>query len=102
MRSLFLLGVFAMGCTHTMDIQKSLKETRSTLIAANKVHARICAPKPLAAAQSNLDFAKLELRQGSLRRANEHLKDATKNAAIALTEATPCGTADQDLSLIHI
>ena len=99
MRGLFLIALFT-GCTHTMNVEKSLRETRTTLLGANKVHARLCAPKPLADAQSNLDFAKLEFKQGHLRRASEHLKEATRNANIALEEATPCGTADGDRDTI--
>lgn len=88
------------GCIHTMTIEKALKETQSTLIQANAVHARLCAPKYLADAQSNVDFAQLELKQGHLRRANEHLTQATLDATKALEEATPCGTADVDKDTI--
>ena len=88
MRGMLLL-VLLPGCIHTMTIEKALKETSTTLNQANEVHARLCAPKSLADAQSNVDFAQLELRQGHLRRANEHLTQATTDAQRALEEATP-------------
>ena len=96
-----LLTVLATtGCVHTMSIESSLKQTRSTLVAANKVHARLCAPEHLANAQYNFDFAHVEFEQGNIRRSGEHLNLALTAAQRALAVATPCGTADRDQDTI--
>ena len=93
---LVLATLFLNGCTFVAAIQESLDTTQKTLVAANKVHARLCAPEELANAQSNLNFSKIELEQGSMRRAGEHLEIAEVQAKLALEKATPCGTADRD------
>ncbi|MFK7929624.1 MAG: OmpA family protein [Myxococcota bacterium] len=90
------LAVVGIGCTNPRIVAASLAKAEQQLKAANDMHARQCAPVELAEATSNYDFAKLEFMQGDVRRASEHLKDATRAGAEALTVATPCGSKDAD------
>jgi outer membrane protein OmpA-like peptidoglycan-associated protein len=48
-----------------------------------------CAPKDLALADANLDFAKLEFEEGDTRRAAEHIRIARDHAKIAAACAAP-------------
>jgi len=93
-----LLGLALLaGCTNPRLVAAALEKTQGQIASASDVHARICAPEPFARASSNLEFARLEFMQGDVRRANEHLDQATESAQLALEAATPCGTADEDL-----
>jgi outer membrane protein OmpA-like peptidoglycan-associated protein len=88
--------LLACHCVNPRMVQTALDETEATMARAEQVHARRCAPEPTASAASNLEFARLEFRQGDVRRAQEHLNVARTSAVLALEAATPCGTADRD------
>ena len=97
MRSLALLAVLvASGCSNPRLLAAALQETQASLDRAHQVHARVCAPDAMARAQSNFDFAELEFLQGNVRRAGEHLDQASLAATEALRDSDPCGTADAD------
>ncbi len=55
-----------------------------------------CAPREYALAQSNQDFAGLELEQGDTRRAREHLDLGLFNARAAHAMASECVPQDTD------
>ncbi|MEZ4321293.1 MAG: OmpA family protein [Myxococcota bacterium] len=84
------------GCTVPRHVVESLEKTESTIGLANKVYARLCAPEELAMAQASVDFSRIELLQGSPRRAFEHATEGYDAALKALEKATPCGGADRD------
>jgi outer membrane protein OmpA-like peptidoglycan-associated protein len=88
--------LWLVGCVVPMDVKHQLDLTQQTLVSAHKVYAPLCAPQELANAQANLDFTRIELSQGNLRRAAEHLAVAQQNADAALRIATPCGGVDTD------
>ncbi len=58
--------------------------------------AEQCAPRELAIAQSQRDFAELEFVQGDARRAEAHLDEGLRNIAIALEKAEACRPKDRD------
>lgn len=93
---LLLVVTLAAGCTNPRMVAAALDKTQATLVDANAIHARECAPRDLAQATSNLVFARLEFTQGDVRRASEHLDAAQVAAAAALASSDPCGTADRD------
>jgi outer membrane protein OmpA-like peptidoglycan-associated protein len=94
--SALVLVALVAGCTNPRLVAGSLQKTQASLVRANEIHARACAPRELAQATSNLAFARLEFTQGDVRRASEHLALAQAAAALALEVAGPCGTADRD------
>lgn len=94
MRALFL--VVLTGCMVPRHVTDTLSKTEATIDKANAVYARLCAPEELARAQSSLDFTRLELVQGDVRRAGQHADRGFEAALVALEKATPCGGADRD------
>jgi outer membrane protein OmpA-like peptidoglycan-associated protein len=90
-----LLGLLA-GCMVPRHVTDTLSKAELTIDKANQAYARMCAPEELAAAQSAVDFTRLELAQGDVRRAGEHAKAGYDSALAALEKATPCGGADRD------
>lgn len=84
------------GCTNPRIVAAQLDKSEAQLLAAGKMHARLCAPAEFARATSNFEFAKLEFMQGDVRRASEHLDESTRAGVLALEVATPCGSADRD------
>jgi len=94
-RALLPLLVLA-ACAQPQLVKERLDATSSTIAAAHKVYGPLCAPTELANAQAHLDFTRIELHQGYIRRAGEHIDIAYANAVEALNKATPCGGTDQD------
>lgn len=88
------------GCTVPRHVAESLQKTETTIELANKVYARLCAPEELALAQASVDFTRIELLQGSPRRAGEHAAEGYDAALAALEKATPCGGVDRDKDTI--
>lgn len=91
--ALLALGV---GCTIPKHVTDTLAKAENTVALAEKVYARKCAPVELATGKANLDFARVELKQGYVRRADEHADAAYRASVAALEIATPCGGADRD------
>lgn len=98
----FELGLIAVvaGCTMPRAVLDTVRKTEETLVMAHRVYAPLCAPMELADAESNLDFTKIELHQGSIRRASEHVTIAYDQAIRSLEIATPCGGVDRDRDTI--
>lgn len=94
------LALLSAGCVVPLTVSEQLERTQQTVMAAHRVYAPLCAPQDLARAQANLDFTRIELSQGHLRRAADHLSIAETSAIRALSVATPCGGVDQDRDTI--
>lgn len=95
-----LVAALAAGCTTPHVVLDTVRKTEETLGMAHRVYAPLCAPEPLANAESNLDFTRIELHQGFVRRASEHVEVAYASALEALTISTPCGGVDRDRDTI--
>lgn len=96
-----LLALLALaGCADPRLVKQTLDETNATIVKANGVYGRICAPEELANAESGVAFTLLEFDQGDVRRAQDHVVSANDWARRALEKATPCGTADRDKDAI--
>ena len=95
-----LVLLLSAGCVAPLTVKDQLERTQQTVMAAHRVYAPLCAPRELAEAQANLDFTRIELSQGHLRRAADHLSVAETSAVSALAVATPCGGVDQDRDTI--
>jgi hypothetical protein len=80
------------ACTHASALRGRLREVRAMIDDAKNNGAMLCAPRELATASSHLQFAEIDLAQGELSNAWEHLAVAQPNAeaAILLSPAARC------------
>ncbi|HZA49643.1 MAG TPA: OmpA family protein [Myxococcaceae bacterium] len=81
----------AAGCVSGSKIRADADVIRADLDRARRIGAYRCAPRELATAEANLDFALGELSQGSSFRAAEHVRTADKAAKRAVTLSRECG-----------
>jgi outer membrane protein OmpA-like peptidoglycan-associated protein len=88
------------ACTNPQLLRDTLDRTEETLDMVHRVYGPLCAPQEVALAETATDFTKIELHQGDLRRARQHLDEAYATALIALEISTPCGRADRDLDRV--
>ncbi len=93
---LFWFAVISVACVDPRLVKKTLEDSEDVLVEANRVYARLCAPEPMANAESAVGFVRVEFEQGYVRRAGEHANFALDEARRAVELATPCGTADRD------
>ena len=91
---LFLLVLVA--CVSPQELQMAMQRTEMTIALAHRVYAPLCSPESIAHAETSLDFAKIELHQGNLNRAQDHINQAYTASVNALELSTPCGGADAD------
>jgi len=71
-------------------IQAQTEVARLDITKAKKSGAYTCAPRELALAESNVDFAENELAQGDFLRAQQHIDIAVENANLALANSKEC------------
>ncbi len=81
--------VVVAGCAGTR-IQAQSEVVRSDIDKAKKSGAYTCAPRELALAETNVDFAENELAQGDAIRAQQHIEIAVENANKALANSKEC------------
>jgi len=94
-RLLFILTIAAVsltGCNRAATLQGRIDGLRDVVDQAERNGAYRCAPRELAIAQANIDFAETELAQGSIQRAEHHFNLAEPNgrAAFRLSPAARC------------
>ena len=92
----FLLAVFLMGCVVPGPLKTDYDELGRIVANISPEMAKECAPREYALAQSNQEFAGLELQQGDTRRAREHLDAGLLNARVAFAMANECVPSDSD------
>ena len=82
----------ASGCAGPAKENGRLDGLMDTITQAKANGALRCAPRELALAETHAEFARIELEQGSVSRADEHLAIAIPNAhaAITLSPAEKC------------
>jgi OOP family OmpA-OmpF porin len=90
--SLALAGVLCgAACLTGPQVKNELRSVRTDVDKARASGAVRCAPRELALAEANADFADAELEQGNFMRANAHLEEAQENARRALEMSKGCG-----------
>jgi OmpA-OmpF porin, OOP family len=72
------------GCTGAAALRGQLEGLKQIADQAERNGAIRCAPRELALARSNIDFAQVELEQGYISKAKKHLWLAEPNARAAL------------------
>jgi outer membrane protein OmpA-like peptidoglycan-associated protein len=80
------------GCAEAPRLQGKIEALQKIAEQAERNGAIRCAPRELATAKSNLEFAKIEMAQGSLSRAKDHvwLAEPNANAATFLSPPQYC------------
>ncbi len=90
--ALFLLVLSAVGCVSGAQIRASSEVIKVDLERARRNGAMRCAPRELATAEANVEFALGELDQGSSFRAQEHIQEAEVSSRKALELSKNCIT----------
>ncbi len=85
-------AIVVSACTPAGALRGRLREVRAMIDDAHSNGAMFCAPRELATASSQLQFAEIDLAQGELSNAWEHLAVAQPNAeaALLLSPAARC------------
>jgi len=90
-QSLLSCLIIIQACAAIPSAQE-VKSVEDTVKDARSANAYQCAPRELALAESNLEFAELELAHGNPSRAQEHLHEAELNAKAAVNiQGSDCG-----------
>ena len=90
------LSGMALGCGRAATLSGRIDGLRAVVEQAERNGAYRCAPRELAIAQSNIDFAETEMAQGNMDRAESHFALAEPNgrAAFRLSPASRCAPRD--------
>ncbi len=93
MRRCALLAVAALsaGCATGGKLRQNAVVVRADIDKAKRSGAVRCAPKALALAEANVDFADIEVAYGHATRAKEHLDLAEESVKKALDQSRTCG-----------
>jgi outer membrane protein OmpA-like peptidoglycan-associated protein len=83
------LAVLASACAEGPALRGRIKGLTTTVDDAEKNGAMKCAPRELAIARSNLEFAEIDLDQGQLSHAKAELAKAEPNAQAAFQMSPP-------------
>jgi len=83
------LALTALGCGSAPKLRGQIAGLEKIVEQAERNGAMRCAPRELAVARSNLRFATLELDQGFVTKAQNHLWKAESNAHAALDMSPP-------------
>jgi OOP family OmpA-OmpF porin len=89
-KSWWLLALTALACHSGPQIRASGDVIKSDIDRARRSNAMKCAPRELATAEANYEFAMGELEQGNSERAYEHIQDAEKFAKKAVALSRDC------------
>ncbi len=87
----------SVGCSQGPVLRGQIEGLEKIAAQAERNGAARCAPRELATAKSQLEFAKLELDQGFLSRAGKHLDAAQPNAQAAYDLSPPDRCAARSL-----
>ncbi len=84
------------GCSRAATLQGRVDGLREIVEQSERNGAYRCAPRELAVAQANLDFAEIEMAQGNMDRAESHFALAEPNgrAAFRMSPAERCAPRD--------
>jgi OOP family OmpA-OmpF porin len=93
---LVALALLVSACSQGPALRGKIRGLTTTVEDAEKNGAIRCAPRELAVAKSNLEFARIALDQGRLAKAENHVAKAEPNAhaALAMSPADRCTTRE--------
>lgn len=90
-----LMGACLLACARDTTLDRQFDAIGQALIDADTNGALRCAPRQLAVARSQLEFAQLEREQGESSRAQRHLHIAEEHVQAANLLSFPGRCADQ-------
>ncbi|MBK7863033.1 MAG: OmpA family protein [Archangiaceae bacterium] len=91
-RALVGLSLLAsVACVSGAQVRASAEVIKSDIERARRSGAMRCAPRELATAEANLDFAYGELAEGTAARGADHIKDAEAAVKKAIALSRECG-----------
>ncbi len=79
------------GCATGGKLRQGMAVVKADIEKAKRSGAKRCAPKELAAAEANVEFAEVETDYGHASRAQEHVAAAEKSVKKALELSKTCG-----------
>jgi OOP family OmpA-OmpF porin len=88
-RALALLVVVTTGCVEAPILSGRIRGLSTTVDQAERNGAMACAPRELAIARSQIEFARIALDQGRASSAEDHLAKAEPNARAAFALSPP-------------
>jgi hypothetical protein len=90
--SSLIVALLVTSCAQGPAMRGKMRGLSTTVADAEKNGAMTCAPRELAVAKSELEFAEIDLDQGQLSNAEAHLAKAEPNAqaAYAMSPADRC------------
>ncbi len=86
-----LVALSAAACATGGKLRQGIQVVRADIEKAKRSGAQKCAPKELATAESNVEFAEVETDYGHAARAQEHVKAAEQSVKKALELSKTCG-----------
>jgi outer membrane protein OmpA-like peptidoglycan-associated protein len=98
-RSVAVLGIVLTACGQGAVLRGKIEGLAKITNQAERNGAIRCAPRELALAKSHLKFAEVELDQGFISKAGDHLAIATPNAQAAYDLSPPEKCAERGLVL---
>src|SRR5215472_10271853 len=87
--SLLAVALLGSACSQGPALRGKIKGLTTTVQDAEKNGAMRCAPRELAIAKSNLEFALIDLDQGRFAKAEAHMAKAEPNAQAAFSMSPP-------------
>ena len=88
--AVLLAALAGSACVTGAQVRASAEVIKADVERARRQGAMRCAPRELATAEANLDFALGELSQGTSGRANDHVKEAEAATRKALALSKDC------------
>lgn len=96
------LALLWVGCATSTTIRARGDVIRAQIDRARRAGAYKCAPKELAAAEANLDFAESDLSSGSGSRAEDHIRAAESSIKRALELSQECQPKQKEKLVVKV
>jgi len=97
-----LLAAVLAACASSSKIRSDAEVIAGNIDVARRAGAMRCAPRELATAEANLEFARAEVSAGESVRAAEHLRDAEHAASKALELSKDCSAKPKQPLVVKI
>ena len=90
------LTIALAGCVEPVALQRDQQELNSLLERIHDQGSALCLPAATAVAETEAEFAALELQADDMRRARDHMDSALVTARMVVQDTADCLSRDQD------
>ncbi len=97
-----VVGLAIPACSNGPQLRADSEQVATSVELARQSGALRCAPRELATAEANLDFARAELASGDSLKAEEHLRQAKAAASKALGLANACADKQKEPLVVTV